>query len=551
VNPSSWIRRAPYLLLLGSVACDGAASSPPNPVAADGGVMVDSGVPLDSGLSEDTGHPDDSGVTVDVGPPLRVLFVGNSYTASNDLPATVRALAAVTPGPVLEAEVITVPGTGLDDHWATTGARERIMMGGLDVVVLQGQSVETLFSPANFDQHALLFAGLLAEVGARGVWFSTWARRDLEGDPLAIAAAIEARYQAAAAHNGDTVARVGAAWEIWLYTHPEVPLFVADNSHPNAAGTLLTACVMYQALTGNTPQLPDPPPLGVPAEIAAQLCAIAEGGVRCSAGQSECNGVCVPWDVQNCGGCGLTCDPGDPCRRGACGCDPGRTGCEQICVDTGNDPKNCGGCGLSCEGAACAQSTCVCPSSGRLELSVEALAAFDPSCDPQNGVGGLACNGATHRYCGEVGGELSCYNSGFGPPSGHAPTASAVMCVAGDVQTVSYATLAQLVPGCDGINERLGQNCSSAISRYCASLGAVSGFGPVASVGDDLTITCVATATVVHTDLNTLYGFASRCTADPVTCTTATWNYCESLGYAAGFGPVEAIGDDRDVVCLY
>lgn len=549
--PRCWIIAAPLLLLLGAAACGDRSLSSPNLNPEDGGIVADSGAAADSGRPEDAGSIADSGLPVDSGPPLRVLFVGNSYTATNDLPGTVRALAAATAGPVLEAEVITVPGTSLADHWATTGARERIMMGGLDVVVLQGQSVETLYSPADFDQHALLFAGLLAEVGARGVWFSTWARRDLEGYPVAIAAAIEARYQAAAAHNGDTVARVGAAWEIWLYTHPEVPLFVADNSHPNAAGTLLTACVMYQALTGTTPQLPDPPPLGVPAEVAAQLCAIAEGGVRCNAGQSECDGTCVPWDVQNCGACGAACDPGDPCRRGTCGCDQGRTGCEGLCVDTQADPDNCGGCGLGCQGASCEDSTCVCPTSGRLELFIEELVAFDPSCDPQNGLGGLVCNGSAHRYCGEVGGNLNCYNSGFGPPAGHAPTASAVMCVAGDVRTTSYTTLAQLVPGCDGTTERLGQNCSSAVSRYCASVGAVSGFGPVASVGDDLTVTCVSTATVVHTNLATLSGFASRCSPDPVTCTTASWNYCESLGYPAGFGPVEADGDARDVVCLY
>lgn len=55
---------------------------------------------------------------------------------------------------------------------------------------------------------------------------------------------------------------------------------------------------MYQALTGTTPQLRDPPPLGVPAEVAAQLCALAESGVRRNAGESECEGVRIPWDVQ-------------------------------------------------------------------------------------------------------------------------------------------------------------------------------------------------------------------------------------------------------------
>lgn len=552
-------RSAPGLgLLAASLAVGSACAEPSGAIdpGADSGSpsLADSGPgPSDAGVSDlgelDSGTPD-LGVTPDAGPPLKVLFVGNSYTAANDLPGTVQALAAASAGPPLAIEAIAVPGARLADHWLTSGAKERIMVGDLDRVVLQGQSVEPIYSPADFDLNAKRFADLLDEVGSEGVWFATWARRDLEGDPLLIAQMLDDRYRAAAAHHGDRLARVGTAWEIWLYTHTDVPLFSSDNTHPNPAGTLLSACVIYQALTGTTATVPDPAPFGIPREVATALCALSEGGVPCGPGEALCDGACRPFDPQNCGGCGVTCDPGDPCRRGRCGCDQGRTGCELMCVDTETDPNHCGGCGHSCEGAACVQGECSCPLSGRVDLPFPPVPPTGPGCDRQLEPGSVACNAASHQFCVDLGGALDCFTSGFGPPTGHAPTVDAVMCVAGDLQATTYTALSQLVAGCDGVTERQGQGCTTAISRYCAGRGAVSGFGPLASQGDDLTVTCVSTATVVETDLVTLSGFASRCEPDPVNCGIASWNYCNSLGYAAGFGPVEVVGDVRSVVCL-
>ncbi|MCC6995542.1 MAG: hypothetical protein IT370_13110 [Deltaproteobacteria bacterium] len=508
--------------------------------------------PGDGSARRDAGDGSVDGAAADAGVPLRVLFVGNSYTYVNDLPAVVRALGAATPGGGVEVDSVTVGGATLADHWNSTGARERIASGGFDAVVLQGQSMEPVSSAASFDQHAALFAGALRDAGARGVWYATWARRDVEAEPGALTRALELRYRMAAAHNGDVVARVGAAWQIALLELPGVELYDPDRSHPSPAGSLLAGCVILQALTGKTPRLPDPPPLGVPAGVAARLCAIAEAGVPCDAGQSLCGGACVDWSPASCGGCGIACSPGDPCRRGVCGCDAGRTGCQEQCVDLGSDAQNCGGCGVRCPaGAVCRDQLCACPSTGRQDITGAELTAREPGCiswDP----GSQACATAAHRHCAALGGDLDCFASGLGPPSGHAPSAQAVMCGPGDVRTTSYAALSLLVPACDGTQERYGPSCVTAVHRYCVAAGAISGFGPIESSGDSAQVTCLtsASATVVHTTVATLSGFASRCTPDPVSCGVASWNFCEARGYRAGFGPVEVAGPDADVVCL-
>src|SRR5689334_8700002 len=68
---------------------------------------------------------------------LRVLFVGNSLTAANDLPALVHALAAVSAGPAIETGAVTAGGYALEDHWTNGDARHALESGDWDVVVLQ------------------------------------------------------------------------------------------------------------------------------------------------------------------------------------------------------------------------------------------------------------------------------------------------------------------------------------------------------------------------------------------------------------------------------
>lgn len=298
------MRRPGYLglpsLAAAAALIAGCASSPAPRAATDASAAPDAAsVDANGGVRDAQEDPSsDTMDPRDAAPPLRILFIGNSYTNVNDLPQVVRALGAVTPGAAVEVASVLRDGARLRDHWESSGARARVEDGRFGAVVLQGQSVEPITASAGFDQYAQQFSTAVGASGARGVWFATWARRAGDpfyagpvGTPAEMTARLEARYQWAAHWRGDrdAVARVGAAWQLALAERPGTALHAEDGSHPSAAGSLLAACVLLQALTGQAPRVPDPPPLGLDREVARALCALAPR-VACAPGMAGCGG---------------------------------------------------------------------------------------------------------------------------------------------------------------------------------------------------------------------------------------------------------------------
>jgi hypothetical protein len=70
---------------------------------------------------------------------LKVLFVGNSFIARNDLPGLIARLAAAR-GKPLEHRLISAGGASLRTHWNAGEALKAIQGGRYDHVVLQEQS---------------------------------------------------------------------------------------------------------------------------------------------------------------------------------------------------------------------------------------------------------------------------------------------------------------------------------------------------------------------------------------------------------------------------
>ena len=213
------------------------------------------------------------------GKPVRILFVGNSYTFFHDLPGHIAAFLE-SKGRKTEVGRYLVGGASLRDHWhhnegtespkpgvppapARKGGLDRLLkeQGPWDFVVLQGQSQEALAGqPCEFDAYAAKLVGKIraAQPAAKPVFYMTWARQHIPAQQ----AEITKTYAAAARADKALLAPAGEAWKEAFAAREGLVLHEKDKSHPNPTGTYLTACVFFAVLTGESP-------VGLPGKVEA------------------------------------------------------------------------------------------------------------------------------------------------------------------------------------------------------------------------------------------------------------------------------------------
>jgi hypothetical protein len=185
---------------------------------------------------------------------LRILFIGNSLTAANDLPAMLEAIARAD-GVRLQARVVAFPDHSLEDHWARGDARAAIRDGRWDVVVLQQGPSALPESRRLLIEYAKRFAGEVRQAGARPALYMVWpsARRGGDFDGVRLS------YARAAEEVDGMLFPVGEGWRAAWRRDSRLALYGPDGFHPSAAGSYLAALVMYQQLTGRSPAgIPSP-----------------------------------------------------------------------------------------------------------------------------------------------------------------------------------------------------------------------------------------------------------------------------------------------------
>jgi len=198
------------------------------------------------------------------GPPpgegLAVLFVGNSLTYTNDLPAVVRAIS-LTAGddPAVRVGMVAFPGFSLEDHWAQGDALDAIDAGGWDVVVLQ-QGPSTLpASRAHLVEWASRFEERIRAAGGRPALLSVW---PVDGTEASYDAILESYGAAAEAVNGLLIP-VGEAWRAARARDSRLSLTMVDGFHPSLLGTVIAAYSVWHSVTGRSP-------IGLPAAIESE-----------------------------------------------------------------------------------------------------------------------------------------------------------------------------------------------------------------------------------------------------------------------------------------
>jgi hypothetical protein len=180
--------------------------------------------------------------------PSRLLFVGNSFTARNDLPELINQLTSAR-GVKAEYALLSVGGASLRTHWNKGEARTAIERGKFDYVVLQEQSTLPIKNAARMRENVLLFDQAIRAAGAKTVLYMTWARKHMPDKQKVITEA----YESIGREIGALVVPVGRVWWRFIADHDAPGLHDKDHSHPTVAGSYLAAWAFLLTLFGKSP----------------------------------------------------------------------------------------------------------------------------------------------------------------------------------------------------------------------------------------------------------------------------------------------------------
>lgn len=200
---------------------------------------------------------------------LHVLFIGNSYTAVNNLPDVVQQMATLG-GKPLNVASNTPGGTTLQQHSTNQQTLNLIRQGIWDYVVLQEQSqipsfpdaqVDTIFYPYAKRMDSLIHA---SNPCAKTVFYMTWGRKN--GDQIncpnfpplctynGMDSLLRLRYTNIADTVSGLISPVGPLWHYLRDHNSTLELYAPDESHPSQAGTFAAACSFYTLFFGENPQ---------------------------------------------------------------------------------------------------------------------------------------------------------------------------------------------------------------------------------------------------------------------------------------------------------
>lgn len=193
---------------------------------------------------------------------LRVLWIGNSYTFFNDVPATVRDIAA-TQGVRLSMTTVLKGGERLSGHMKNPRLHELLKRGGWDYVVVQGFSAEPAADTRTVARTVYPYARAIDSMAvshspeAKVIFYMTWGHKYgnvyksdyvLDDTYETMQERLKTSYLEMAHDNGAWCAPVGMAWRTVRREHPEYRLYAQDCFHPSPVGSYLAANVIFATI---------------------------------------------------------------------------------------------------------------------------------------------------------------------------------------------------------------------------------------------------------------------------------------------------------------
>lgn len=200
----------------------------------------------------------------------KVLFLGNSYTAYNNLPQLV-ADVALSAGDTVVFTSNTPGGYTFQGHSTNATSLSLLTAGDLDFVVLQEQSQLPSFPQSQVATSCFPYARALDSIAqslnpcVKSIFYMTWGRKNGDASNCAtwppvctysgMDSLLRLRYMQMAVDNDAMVNPAGAIWRYIRNNLPGIELYQTDESHPSLAGSYATACGFYSTIFRKDPTL--------------------------------------------------------------------------------------------------------------------------------------------------------------------------------------------------------------------------------------------------------------------------------------------------------
>ena len=179
------------------------------------------------------------------GKPIRVLFIGNSLTFFNDLPAVVQSIAASLKVR-LEYQSCTMGGANLEDHWRHGKCKQMLDSAHWDYVVLQQGPSSLPASRVDLRKWTATWNTEIRKHSAKPALYMVWPFKDQKNGFRDVSLS----YGLAATDVNGLFLAAGDAWFRLIESKSHIQLYSPDDLHPTREGSVLAALVIAGRLTG-------------------------------------------------------------------------------------------------------------------------------------------------------------------------------------------------------------------------------------------------------------------------------------------------------------
>jgi hypothetical protein len=189
--------------------------------------------------------------------PLRILFIGNSHTAGNDIPGSVKRQWEVTK-PQIQVTTEMMLGGALEDISRRNDVQDKIRDGHWNLVVLQGAAISQSHKYTYSQEGAISLAKLAKSSGARALLYAEWPRKGWNETEYILNV-----YRGIAKASGAEIIPVCKAWDEALKRNSKLDLWLPDGNHSSSAGGYLASVF----ITGWIAKQPVTKDVGVPSGV--------------------------------------------------------------------------------------------------------------------------------------------------------------------------------------------------------------------------------------------------------------------------------------------